>query len=341
MSEANDAVLARTQSARSTTPERSTTPGSSVPSALDRAGTIRAIASAYAGSAARRSAAVRPPGARARRPIAYRSTAGQSTRPSRAASAPSAGRRRSRRPQGGADEDAGLPARSSRQDGLRSRRVIRPATRARRRRHRGSPFRTAVPPGRETGGVAGRQLAMTCGRPTLGRRLQPVDAQQLGERGRGGRGRIDDRHALPDDALDDRAQQRIVGAAQQQRVDGRAGRAREDRFAVGVAFPEQRGQAGRDRGFGTRAALLPRPSARGPAWRARRPRPPVLVLDRVEVGVRADGRRRGDDPDAGCASPGRRRTPLAGSRRGPAGRSAGGTPRCPPRWRCCRPRRGP
>ena len=46
ISEANEPVLARTQPARSTTPERSTTPGSGLPSAVDRAGTMRAIAAA-------------------------------------------------------------------------------------------------------------------------------------------------------------------------------------------------------------------------------------------------------------------------------------------------------
>ncbi len=46
ISEANVATFAWTQPARSTTAERSTTPGSSVPSASDRRGTIRAIAAA-------------------------------------------------------------------------------------------------------------------------------------------------------------------------------------------------------------------------------------------------------------------------------------------------------
>ena len=46
MSEANVPTLARTQPARSTTPDRSTTPGSSDPRALERAGTIFAMASA-------------------------------------------------------------------------------------------------------------------------------------------------------------------------------------------------------------------------------------------------------------------------------------------------------
>ena len=46
ISERNEPVLARTQPARSTTPDRSTTPGSGLPRAVDRAGTMRAIASA-------------------------------------------------------------------------------------------------------------------------------------------------------------------------------------------------------------------------------------------------------------------------------------------------------
>ena len=46
ISAANVVEFARTQPARSTTPDRPTTPGSSVPSASLRRGTIRAIVSA-------------------------------------------------------------------------------------------------------------------------------------------------------------------------------------------------------------------------------------------------------------------------------------------------------
>ena len=43
----------------------------------------------------------------------------------------------------------------------------------------------------------------------------------------------------PDQRRDDRPQQRVVGAAEQQRVDRRAG-GREDRFAGRIAFAEER-----------------------------------------------------------------------------------------------------
>ena len=46
MSDRKEPVLARTQPALSTTPDRSTTPGSGLPRAAERAGTMRAIASA-------------------------------------------------------------------------------------------------------------------------------------------------------------------------------------------------------------------------------------------------------------------------------------------------------
>ena len=84
MSWAKVATLAWTQPARSTTADRSTTPGSSVPSAADSRGTIRSIAAAYDASVARSSAGVRVPGAARSRPIATRSAPGQSTRPWRA-----------------------------------------------------------------------------------------------------------------------------------------------------------------------------------------------------------------------------------------------------------------
>jgi hypothetical protein len=70
MSWANVATFAWTQPARSTTADRSTTPGRSVPSAADRRGTISSIAAAYDGSLARSSAALRAPGAERSRSIA-------------------------------------------------------------------------------------------------------------------------------------------------------------------------------------------------------------------------------------------------------------------------------
>ena len=68
----------------------------------------------------------------------------------------------------------------------------------------------------------------------------------------------------------------------------------------------------------------------------------VLLLDRVEVGVRADRRRRGDHADApGPRRERRRLGARAGSRPGRAGRSGGGTRRGRPRSTCCRRRRAP
>ena len=94
-------------------------------------------------------------------------------------------------------------------------------------------------------------------------------------------------------------QQRVVGAAEQQRVDRRAGRAREDRLAVGIALAEQGRQARRHGRLRGRPGQLARLDHRHEVGRGvlvdldgR-----VLVLDRVEVGVRADRGRRRDDPD--------------------------------------------
>ena len=138
------------------------------------------------------------------------------------------------------------------------------------------------------GGAAGRA-----------RSLEAVDDQQLGQRGRRRRRRVDDRDAIAGDRGDQRPQQRVVGTAQQQRVDRRAGRSREDRLAVGVALAQQRRQGGRDRRLGLRPDQDP-----GLHHRNERRRRVlvhldgrVLVLDRREVGVRPDGGRRGDDAD--------------------------------------------
>ncbi len=109
MSEAKTVVLARTQSARSTTAARSTTPGSSVPRCSDRAGTTRAIAAAYSGSVARSSAAVSVPGARRRRAIAIDSTRDQSTRPSPGGLLDVPASDRDRRPHHGPDDEPDLP----------------------------------------------------------------------------------------------------------------------------------------------------------------------------------------------------------------------------------------
>ncbi len=123
MSDANDPVFARTQPARSTTPDRSTTPGSSAPSASDSAGTMRAMAAAYAGSDARSSAWLSAPGAFSRRAMAVRSTVGQSTRPRRA-------ERSARRPATVAATPRADPIRNPACQTLSSRRAPRPPIRS-------------------------------------------------------------------------------------------------------------------------------------------------------------------------------------------------------------------
>ncbi len=73
-----------------------------------------------------------------------------------------------------------------------------------------------------------------------------------------------------------RREQRIVGAAQQQRVDAGGGRQREDELAVRVALAQERRDGPPDRlaPRRDRSAARPPPAARGWAWRARRPRRP-------------------------------------------------------------------
>ena len=143
--------------------------------------------------------------------------------------------------------------------------------------------------------VAGRARVggRAAGRP---RGLEPVHRQQLGKRGRRRRRGVHDRDAVPDGRRDDRPEQRVVRAAEQQRVDLGRRRAREHELPCPVALAEQRRQVLGDRGLHLRAREDPGLDHRHEARRRvlvhldRR----VLVLDRVEVGMRAD-RRRGRD----------------------------------------------
>ena len=305
MSDANDAVLARTQPARSTTPERSTTPGSSVPSGArqrrhdprHRLGVGRLGGAELVGRQRPR----RPRQAPDREPLDGRPV----DEALRARSAPSAGPRRSRpRPSAEPMRIPACHARSSRQDGRRSRRRHPASTPSSTDSTSGKSVpnsRPASVPKRP--GVAGRQLAMDRRLGGPGCRLEPVDAQQLGQGGGGGRRGIDDRHALAGDGRDDRPQQRVVGAAEQQRVDGRARRPREDRLAVGIALAEEGRQARRDGRLRRRTREVAGLDHRHEVGRRvlvdldRR----VLVLDRVEIGMRADRGRRRDDPDPAVA----------------------------------------
>jgi hypothetical protein len=69
--------------------------------------------------------------------------------------------------------------------------------------------------------------------------------------------RVDDRDALARDAGDHRPEQRVVGAAQQERVDPRRRRQGEDELAGLVTRPEQRRERVPDDPFDVRAGQLP------------------------------------------------------------------------------------
>ena len=262
-------TFARTQPARSTTPDRSTTPGSSVAEGLPTAaGTIVAIAAAYAGSVARSSAGVSAPGADSEpadrdplglRPVdeALRRAACSARRPRTVAAAPSAEPTRNPACQtpvvapgllrGAA---ASLGHGSPRSD-LRDRRHHGRRDRRRRRASSirldvdGTRRRRSAGDGPEGVDVAGR--SWTCaGRRTAivaaARRLEAVDREQLDSADAVAVAEVDDRDPLARDRRDDRPEQRVVGAAEEERVDPRGGRQREDEVARLVALAEQRGQ---------------------------------------------------------------------------------------------------
>ena len=203
-------VFARTQPARSTTRERSTTPGQL---RAERRGQRRHDPRHRRGVGGLGARAARPrssaPGARASRAIAIRSTVGQSTRPRRAAplGAPADDGRRGR--ERGPDEEPGLPdavVAPGRADGSRRRpSVIGPATRevdrARRpgrsvpnsRSPAGACVRTSLRGRRSSAGTSCRGARR--GRRRASGRLDAVDLEQLGQRRRGRRRRVDDRDA--------------------------------------------------------------------------------------------------------------------------------------------------
>ena len=286
-------MLARTQPARSTTPERSTTPGSSVPSASAERGHD---AGHGLGVGRLRRRAARPasarPGAFASRPIAMRSTAAQSTRPcgrvrsarrpTTVAAAPSAEPMRNpacQRPvvapatrSGGAPVSALMPGVSAASSSTASTSRNAVAEHAARRSPRTARRRRSSAGCAAVGVVA---WAPASSRPG---RLEAVDREQLGERGGRRRRRIDDRDAVAGDRRDERPEQRVVGAAEQQRVDraptAAAGRSNSP---SGVALAEQRRQrlarpSPRPPGRSSSAGLDHRHERR--ASRARRPRRP-------------------------------------------------------------------
>ena len=137
----------------------------------------------------------------------------------------------------------------------------------------------------EAPGITRRELSM--GRIGGGRGFKTVDAQQLGQGGGSGRRRIDNRDSVAGERCDDRPQERIVRASEQQRVDRGTRWSREDRFTVRVPLAKQRRQRCRDRRLGLWTALDPSLDHRD----ERRGRMlvdldrGVLVLDRPEVGM--------------------------------------------------------
>ncbi len=130
-------------------------------------------------------------------------------------------------------------------------------------------------------------------------RRQIVDLEQPGQRARRGRRRVDDGDVRSGHVGDERRQQRIVRAAEEQGVDALVGRQREDVLAVAGPVTEQRRQrrdhlgthlvavepAGLDQGHEGRRGVLVDLDER------------VLVLDGLEVGVRADRGLGRDDAD--------------------------------------------
>ena len=81
-----------------------------------------------------------------------------------------------------------------------------------------------------------------CRRRLAVRRLEAVDREQLNEGGGRRRRRVHDRHPVAGDAGDHVLQQRVVGAAEQQRVDPGGGGHREHELAGGVAHAQERGE---------------------------------------------------------------------------------------------------
>ena len=235
----------------------------------------------------------------------------QSTRPRRAARSARRPTTVAAAPSADADQEAGLP------DPIVApgRPVLARTRRARRRsRHRAGTPRSTRSTSRKSD--PNRRLASSRNRsgspvvsctwtagPSAAGRLEPVDPEQLGKRRRGRGGRVDDRHALPDQRLDHRAKQRIVRAAEQQGVDRRAGRLGEDELAARVTLAKERRQGLGDGDLGGRsgqvAGLDQRHERRGGVLvdldRG------VLVLDGGEVRVRPDRRRRGDHADSSIA----------------------------------------
>ena len=204
--------------------------------------------------------------------------------------------------------------------------------------------RWATGAGRLVGSLVAGQAGVGGGAAGRARRLEAVDDEQLGERRRGGRRGVDDRDPVADRGRDERPEQRVVRAPEEQRVDRAPGRPREDDSPSPSRSPSSGASASATVASASGRSSDPGLDHRHQARRRvlvdldRR----VLVLDRVEVGVRADRRRRRDDADppvAGREGRGRRARPDDAQDRQVV--AARGTRRCRPRWRCCRRRRAP
>ena len=84
------------------------------------------------------------------------------------------------------------------------------------------------PEGRHVAG-GGDPVAVAAAPPFVRRLARSQGVQQVLDGQRGGEGGVDDLDLRTDTALDQRPQQRVVGAAQQQGVDGRIGRSSSSR----------------------------------------------------------------------------------------------------------------
>jgi hypothetical protein len=129
--------------------------------------------------------------------------------------------------------------------------------------------------------------------------IEAVDLEQPGQGAGGRRGGVDDGHVRPDDLGDDGREQRVVGATQEEGVDALVGRQREDVLAVAGPVAQQgrqgRGHLGLDVVAGEPPGLDHGHEGRRRVLVDLDER--VLVLDGLEVGMRADGGLGGDDAD--------------------------------------------
>ena len=201
----------------------------------------------------------------------------------------------------------------------------------------------------EGGHVAGREHEVAAPGAWSGAPRAWTSMQAGQGAGRGRRG-VDDGDVVTDDAADDRAEQRIVGAAQQQRVDAGAHGHGEDEASRPRAAPPTACRAQERRQRAAHRVLHVRPGQPAGLHEGHELRRGVLVdldegvllLDGLEVGVRADGGLGGDDARRRASGwPAPRPWRRAGRRPGWAARSAAAGWAGRWRWTCCRPPRWP